>query len=54
LKCLGLFLGSWFDLLNVVQEKPRLSRNPGRSKNAWAWTLGSGKPQALFQTQAYL
>jgi len=29
----------------VVQEKPR------KVKNAWAWTLGTGKTQALVQIQ---
>jgi len=35
----------------VVQENPRPRKNPGRSKNAWALTLGTVKPQVLVQTQ---
>ena len=44
LESLDLLLGSGFGLLTWACS-------PGRSKNAWAWTLGTGKPQALIQTQ---
>jgi len=33
----------------VVQENPRRRKNPERSKNVWAGTLGTGKTQALIQ-----
>jgi len=38
----------------VVQEKSRHRKYPGRSKNAGAWALGTGKTQALVQTQLNL
>jgi len=51
LKRLGLFLGSGFDLLawagSCAQKKPKPRKTPERSINAWAWTLGTGKSQAL-------
>jgi len=35
----------------VVLEKTQGQETPGRSKNAWTWTLGTGRTQALVQVQ---
>jgi len=57
LKCLGLFLGSGFDLLTWAGSwacspgKTQAREKPRKVKNAWDWTLGTGKTQALVQAQ---